>query len=267
MRRSSFGDATLSEGAAALNIVFQQYVIPVMFSAEQLRLHITINDVQPALSPIWFDEVGGVLAAALLAVRGKRGWIGGFGVAPAYRGQGYARALIEHVLQTGRERGLESISLEVLSENAPAIGVYRNAGFEVTRRLLSFETVTPQANAPQGFAYVSPDELIDAPQPAVSCWQREAASLRNGAASSAVSDGNGTYALFRSTPALAQVLKLNAQSAQDLNELTRAMAMDLAFERIFVLNEPEESPLTGYAREAGWTERFTQYEMLVPLSC
>ena len=256
----------MSDGAAALNTAFQDYLLPVNFTPEQLHLHIAFNDVDPALSPIWFDDEGNVIAAALLGVRGKRGWIGGFGVAPHYRKQGYAKALIEHVLRMAHEQGLETVALEVLSENAPALGVYGNARFEITRRLFSFEALAAQSQMPDGFKYVDPDDLVDAPEPAHPCWQREPATLRNGAVSSAVSNGECTYALFRFNAALAQILKFNAENPQSLNALSHAMSSDGGFERLFILNEPEESPLAAYARQAGWTERFTQYEMLARLA-
>jgi ribosomal protein S18 acetylase RimI-like enzyme len=261
MRRASFAEAVMGDGAAALNTVFKDYLIPVTFSSEQLHLHMSYNDVEPALSPLWLDDAGKVIAAALLAVRGKRGWIGGFGVAPEYRGQGYATALVEHMLEVGRQRGMESITLEVLSENAPAIRVYRKAGFDITRQLFSFETIGDSAATPAAFVHTIPDELLDEPDRAKPCWQRERASLRNGAASTAVTDGNGTYALFRFNAKLAQVLKFDAQSTEKLSALASALASGSQSQRILVLNEPEESPLVAYAQEAGWTERFLQHEM------
>ncbi|HEY9180450.1 MAG TPA: GNAT family N-acetyltransferase, partial [Candidatus Baltobacteraceae bacterium] len=139
MRRTSFAQAAVGEGASALNRVFERYRIPITFSSEQLHLHMTFNDVDAAASPLWYDDDGNVLGAAILAIRGKRGWVGGFGVAPEYRGRGYAAALCNALEETARERSLETIQLEVLSDNEPAIATYRNAGFEIVRTLRSFE--------------------------------------------------------------------------------------------------------------------------------
>jgi len=265
MRRSSFAQAAIDEGAAALNRVFKDYLVPIAFSAEQLHLHMSYNDVDPSLSPIWFDDAGAVLAAALLAIRGARGWIGGFGVAPEYRRRGYASALIDDIIGSARERDLQTLTLEVLCDNVPAVALYRNAGFQVTRRLLSFETLTEDALMPDGFGYVSARELIDEAEAVRPCWQREPASLRNGAGSSGVSDGNGTYALFRYNDSLAQVLKAQAQHARKFAALAVALSAGRQFRSVMLLNEPEESPLVGFAQEAGWNEPFLQYEMQMHL--
>jgi predicted GNAT family N-acyltransferase len=245
--------------------VFAEYLIPVAFSSEQLELHVSYNDVNLALSPVWYDGSGDVIAAALLAIREKRGWIGGFGVAPEYRGKGYARNLVDRLITVCRERGLERLTLEVLTENAAAIATYRSAGFEITRRLFCFETTIDVPHMPQTFAYASPDELIGRAQNVRPSWQREAASLRNGAVSTAVSDGDGTYAVFRHNAALSQVFKLDASDLEKFDALAQAVAFGYRTHRVMLLNEPEESPLVRLAQEAGWTQPFLQYEMTLSL--
>lgn len=259
MRRATFADAAAGEGAAALNRVFQRYLIPMSFSSEQLHLHMAYNDVDPSASPIWYDDDGEVVAAALLGVRGKRGWIGGFGVAPPSRGRGIARQLAAHMIDTARARRLESLALEVLVENEPAIRVYEAAGFRRVRRLLSLQAPSPSA-PPPGFTLVLPAELIDEPDPIRQCWQRERATLRNGAVSSGVTDGRN-FALFRYNAAVAQILKIHTDDASSLGDLAAALSSSAGVERLFVLNEPEESALPGYARSLGWTLPFEQHEM------
>lgn len=265
IQRTTFAEATLSEGAAALNRVFEHYLVPIRFSGEQLALHISYNDVDTSLSPLWYGEDGGAIAAALLAVRGKRGWVGGFGVAPEYRGRGYARELVDNLLAQARACGLDSVTLEVLCDNTPAIRVYERAGFQITRRLHSLETTIGEPAPPPGFSYGVPDDFIGEPDGAAPPWQREPATLRNGAVSTAVSDRSGNFALFRHNVGTAQVLKLQAASPEALNELAHAVAQGHSFQRVLVLNEPEESPLVAYAQDAGWTRPFLQYEMRISL--
>lgn len=266
MRRASFAQAAVGEGASALNRVFERYLVPITFSSEQLHLHMSYNDVDAAASPIWYDDDGNVLAAALLAIRGKRGWIGGFGVAPEHRGRGYASELLETLEHTARDRGLTSIQLEVLADNLPAIQAYRKAGFEIARTLRSFERLVENGSKPRGFVAAPPDEFIDVPDAAVPCWQRERATLRNGAVSTGVTDTRSTYALFRFNAHAAQVLKLNAGDAGTLDSLAYAIASDRPFQSILVLNEPDESPIASYAKTAHWNEPFTQYEMKLALA-
>jgi ribosomal protein S18 acetylase RimI-like enzyme len=53
----------------------------------------------------------------------------GMGVLPAWRGQGIGRRLLERTVAWARESGLERIELDVYASNAPAIALYRSAGF------------------------------------------------------------------------------------------------------------------------------------------
>lgn len=262
MRRATFADAVGGQGAAALNRVFQNYLVPMNFSAEQLELHMTYNDVVADASPLWFDDEGNVLAAALLAIRGKRGWIGGFGIAPEYREQGFAKQLLAHMISTARERDLESVALEVLQDNAPAIALYRAGGFETVRELHSFEAVLQDAAMPDGYAWTAPESVIEKPDSVRQCWQREPASLRNGAVSTAVSNEAGSYAAYRFNAHVAQVLKVHTGAPDDLTALSRAVAASLPFQRVLILNEPSDSATARHATSAGWRRPFKQYEML-----
>jgi ribosomal protein S18 acetylase RimI-like enzyme len=53
-------------------------------------------------------------------------------VAPTHRRRGLGKALVEHVVAWARERGATSVTLEVNEALAPALGLYRSAGFEPT---------------------------------------------------------------------------------------------------------------------------------------
>jgi ribosomal protein S18 acetylase RimI-like enzyme len=265
MRRETFAQAAAGAGASALNRVFERYPNPITFSSEQLHLHMTYNDVDPQASPLWYDDEGNVLAAALLAIRGRRGWIGGFGVAPEHRGRGYAIELLNTLKETARARGLTSIQLEVLTNNTPAFNAYRAAGFEVARKLLSFERLVENGRKPLNFVTSIPDDFIDLPDPTPPSWQRERQTLRNGAVSTAVSDGSHTYALFRFNQQVGQVLKIGAPNAGALNDLAHAIAAGREFQSILLLNEPKDSPIAEYAKAADWTATFTQYEMVLTL--
>ncbi|MGB0100469.1 MAG: GNAT family N-acetyltransferase [Nocardioides sp.] len=58
-------------------------------------------------------------------------WIGfrGLEVDPAYRRQGLALAVMAELLDWGAERGATTAYLQVLADNAPAIGLYDRLGF------------------------------------------------------------------------------------------------------------------------------------------
>lgn len=266
MRKSTFSQAASGEGAAALNRVFEQYLVPVFFSSEQVHLHMAYNDVDPAASPIWYDDDGAVIAAALLAIRGKRCWVGGFGVAPEHRGKGYASDLLDELINAGRKHGCTTMQLEVLANNRSAIAVYERAGFRTIRNLRSFEWSGEPDPGGKRFARVRPEDLFDEPDSSARpCWQRERATLRNGAATTGLTDGAGSSALFRYNAKLAQGLKITAASASDLRALASAIASLGPSKSVLVLNEPEESSLVALFESSGWIEPFVQHEMLLTI--
>ncbi len=265
MRRETFAQASLDAAAAALNRVFEQYVVPVAFAPEQLRLHMLYNDVDASASPLWYDDEGNLMAAALLALRGVRAWIGGFGVAPDFRGRGYAKALVSTLADWARERGAKQMQLEVLAQNDPAIEVYRGAGFETTRTLHSFQRSIAEPRMPRGFAPSEVGGWLDAHEIGEPCWQRERRTLRNGAVTASVSDTDGNYALFRSNAQTAQVLELHAANPAALDWLALAVSAYGECAGVLILNEPEDSRISAYARTARWSEPFVQYEMILRL--
>lgn len=81
-------------------------------------------------------RVGGVAAGAAVAFEGYSTFeaapllnLHDFVVAPGFRGRGVARAMLERLEQVARSRGCCKITLEVLSNNHRARGIYAAAGF------------------------------------------------------------------------------------------------------------------------------------------
>lgn len=265
MRRESFAGAGPEAAAAAFNRVFTGYLLPMQFTPDQLELHIELHDVDRSRSPLWYDDAGNVIAAALVGVRGARTWIGGFGVAPEYRGAGHAKRLLAHMVDDARARGAAEMWLEVLAENAPAIALYKSAGFEITRTLRSFLRSSPEGAMPRGYRYEDPDCFVDLPEDSRPCWQREPLTLRHGAVTTAIAGRDGEFVVYRYYAQRAQLYKLRAQSGEQLDALVHAVAADRSISGMLLVNEPAESPIAGYAASGGWSEPFSQYEMRLAL--
>jgi ribosomal protein S18 acetylase RimI-like enzyme len=65
-------------------------------------------------------------------------------VRPGLRGGGWGRRLLEEIETIARSAGAGAIHLEVRPDNAPAVGLYRDAGFATTgRTFLSKRLSTP----------------------------------------------------------------------------------------------------------------------------
>jgi ribosomal protein S18 acetylase RimI-like enzyme len=59
-------------------------------------------------------------------------WLG-ICLAAASRGRGYGRTIMEYLVESARRMGIPEIDLKVDADNSPAISLYRDFGFEVTR--------------------------------------------------------------------------------------------------------------------------------------
>jgi len=84
--------------------------------------------------------------------------LGPIGVRAAHRGRGVGRALVAACLRQCRRRGLQAAELDVDTENAAAMHVYRDCGMEPTFRILWYRREL-------GWAQCRSDETGGRPQP------------------------------------------------------------------------------------------------------
>jgi ribosomal protein S18 acetylase RimI-like enzyme len=264
LTRATAADVDRTSAAAALDAVFAKYVVPLSFPEPVYAIHVQANDVVLGASPIWYGGDGNVVAAGLLAVRGTRGWIGGFGVVPAHRGEGLGRALLADMLERAHALALESVTLEVLAENPAARKVYEDGGFIAIRRLASFVMDTRRIAPVRGDApYADAVAFLDADDATMPCWQRETASLRHQANLHAVGDDRA-FAVFRHNGEVAQLLKVRAASVDQFARLSASVAGETGVARMKLFNEPIDSGLAEAARSLGWSEGDEMDEMRWP---
>jgi len=79
---------------------------------------------------------------------GSRWYISNVAVAPAYRGHGIARALVEAALQEAQQRGGSWATLQVEAENEAARRLYEGLGFEALGGLAYLRLPEPPAAPP-----------------------------------------------------------------------------------------------------------------------
>ncbi|HUW41602.1 MAG TPA: GNAT family N-acetyltransferase [Rectinemataceae bacterium] len=89
---------------------------------------------------------GSIVAACSLAFEGGEVSLNGIGVAPAHRGKGIARELIEWSIARLAGTGLR-VTLEVESMNERAFGLYSSLGFVVTRAVDYYRRPFPKTGA------------------------------------------------------------------------------------------------------------------------
>jgi len=122
---------------------FSNYAVDMSYmTAQRLSARAAKNGVDFDVSVGAFDgdRMVGFTLVGLGAWRGlSAAFDAATGIVPGYRGVGLAGRMLDHALVALRRRGVAVFVLEVLADNAPALGAYRKAGFETTRRLRCYQ--------------------------------------------------------------------------------------------------------------------------------
>jgi len=234
---------------------YENYFVPFHIDEPMLRTMVDAFDIALDRSRVAVGEEGEPVGLANLAVRGDRGWIGGIGVVVKARRHGIGRQLMESVLADAPDE----VWLEVIEENAPAIALYEQLGFERTR-MLEVWSLTGDAPAstarPASFdeAHAAIVELRRDRPP----WQRDDESL------SPDLDGlvvEGGAAVFRAQGGQVNVLQLEARDEHAAGELLAgALASGSA---LSFVNVPEGDPASAALARLGGTLRLRQFEMVL----
>jgi ribosomal protein S18 acetylase RimI-like enzyme len=137
MRIQPASDLAVADLAAVWRQAYDGYFVPLQFDEMQLARHIRWSGLDLSLSLVAFEGEA-PLGLSLAAHAHGRAWIGGFGIAPAFRRQGWATRLMQAHAERLDAAGISDARLEVIDIN-PAIEVYRRSGFQVVRELLVWE--------------------------------------------------------------------------------------------------------------------------------
>ena len=122
----------------AFNESFANYFVTVQLTPGQLRQKIKSDHVDLDLSVGAFadNKLVGFIHHAFDCIDGVNTvYNGGTGVIPAYRGQGITKRMYDFILPEFRNRNIDVVQLEVISQNAPAVKIYEQIGFVAERML------------------------------------------------------------------------------------------------------------------------------------
>lgn len=211
---------------------YEGYYLPIHVDEQVMKYMVETWDIDLARS-----RVAPAAGVCNLGVRGECGWIGGLGVVPESRRHGVGRALMEAVLEVAPR----VVTLEVLEQNEPAIGLYESLGFERTR-VLEVWSLPEQVAAKARTVEPAPLGQRDLP------WQREDASLPPGYERVEV---DGGAMLFRG----ATVLQLEAR---DEDAAAALLARGTALNYV---NVPEGDVAIGALRRLGGNRTARQLEL------
>lgn len=259
MIRTTLAELDYEQLAAALELAYADYLAPVQFTPALAAEHVERNAVDLQQSSYWYDE-NGLVALSLLGVRQRRGWIGGFGVAPAHRGLGVAAGLLRDTVSRARELDLTIVQLEVLDGNDRAYQVYRKGGFRDRSRVSSLFPPAEMDPLPAG-QLVSPHRIIPPPLPCV--WQRELPWALDERGKAVILDQ--TWMLIRPDLHGTVLLQTNSPDTERTRRLLGALRHHYPQRMPMITNEPVDSLLHAQLRELGWIERYPQTEMFVDL--
>lgn len=117
---------------------FSDYQVDMQISREQFEQRIARDGVQLEISAGAFDDgkmIGFYMNAAGSWQGKQTAYDAGTGVVLEYRGRGVAKELFAFMVPRLKEISISQYLLEVLSENARAVALYRKLGFVETREL------------------------------------------------------------------------------------------------------------------------------------
>ena len=129
-----------------------------------------------------------MILLTLLAIRGKRIWVAGLAIVPAFRGKGIGPILMKEYLNMLRERSYaDMVQLECIKENVAAHKLYLRSGFQDTFELWDYNIAAGQevSNDEEALDAAVSDQL-DLSLPWLQyrteySWQREMSTLLNSA--------------------------------------------------------------------------------------
>lgn len=129
--------------AALFGRAFEGYAVNIAMDAAALEAKARVEAVDLAASVVVVAQ-GEPAGIVLVSRRGRAARIAAMGIARAARARGLGTRVLEQVIAGCRARGDRSLSLEVVEDNVAAVKLYRNAGFEVRRRLVAWTRPAPQ---------------------------------------------------------------------------------------------------------------------------
>lgn len=296
----TFGNSAgkpVEELAQLFNTGFSDYFTSVNMTAETFGDYMRAFQVDPARSALAYSREGAFGGCSMLGLRGQRGWIGGFGVAPEFRGKGVAGQLMDWVVGYARQNQLNSLALEVLQPNERAYKLYLKKGFKVTRNLVLYDASdqTIREAAPTvklveerelepgvGLAALGmPEQNRDFPP----CWQRETPSILGQRGARArigrLESGERGLLVYLPIPSRRRIALLHAGFEIATGEKARLTLLSGLLRgavesfgpasvnappaSFSIMNEPEGSGLTTLLKKLGFGETWRQYEMVLDL--
>jgi ribosomal protein S18 acetylase RimI-like enzyme len=135
-------DVGLDCAVDLLNRGFADYVVPIQLDLAELHDMLRTDGIDVGSSRVVYRDRQAV-GIALIARRGWTCRLAAMALIPGSRGQGVGQWLLNRLVDEARGRGERAMVLEVIEQNAPALGLYRKCGFRQVRRLVGYVATPP----------------------------------------------------------------------------------------------------------------------------
>lgn len=158
-----------------LNACFEAYLVPVTQSVEGFVQRFSAEGMSLVDSRVWL--AGDEPAAIAIVARQECRSPGGLCPAPAWRGKGLGRKLMQELLMLLQQQGIETVYLEVIRDNHAAVALYQSLGFTRRYGLCGYLSTELLALVPAYCSFIPPCPCFGAPLRRVTasfpgCWIR-----------------------------------------------------------------------------------------------
>jgi len=151
-------NTSLQQITLTFNEAFKNYFFPIVFTEEMFASKFAAEGGRLDLSVGTFDQ-NKLVAFILHFVDDKDGetliYNGGTGVLETHRGKQLTSRMYEFILPKLRAAKVTRMVLEVLTQNTPAIAVYKKNGFQIGREFWCFSgslrKLSKEASLPHGY--------------------------------------------------------------------------------------------------------------------
>jgi len=249
---------------AAFAEAFSDYIVRLSPTLDGLREMLTRRGWVPELSVGVYDGEQ-LVAFTLNGLDGTTGYDSGTGVIPSHRRAGLARQTMEWSRTRLRDAGATRYVLEVLEANTPAAALYRDCGFDVTRRLQcwTYESDSDSGKVRTAAQRTITPEWCDV-EPA---WQNTTASLHRARDPYELLGDADSYAVvFPSNGDLAQLAVDPAHRRKGHGRSLLAAAHTLAGKPLRIMNvDTRDDGITAFLDACGAKRMIAQLEMACSL--
>jgi ribosomal protein S18 acetylase RimI-like enzyme len=145
----TYTEADRNAAHSAFQQAFSDYQVDMRMSRAQFDYRLLRDgiDLTKSVGAFQENELIGFCLSGVGTWEGRPTvYDAGTGVVPQHRRQGIGQEMFSFMLPRLEEAGFSQYLLEVITSNEPAVSLYRNLGFEDTRRLKVFRTMSPVQN-------------------------------------------------------------------------------------------------------------------------